>query len=269
MKMITNDDKKLSIRSQCRLLGVPRSNLYYTSSADNNDTQIANEIYDIWLAMPFYGYRRITAELKRRGYLVNHKRVLRIMAEMSIQALYPRPKTSIRNKNHEVYPYLLKGLKIERTDQVWSADITYVKGPHGFMYLVALIDLHSRYIVGWALSNTMDVGFCLDMLEKGLKRAKPEIINSDQGSQFTSKSWIALVENSGVKVSMDGCGRWADNIIIERFWRSIKHEELLMKEYETTKEVKVAIKDYVDMYNNQRLHQSLGYKTPAEVYWRR
>ncbi len=186
---------------------------------------------------------------------------------MDLQAIYTRPKTSIRNKDHKVYPYLLRDVVIERVNQAWGTDITYIKMPSGFMYLVALIDMHSRYLVGWSLSNTMDVSFCLRMLEDSLHTAKPEIINSDQGSQFTCKSWINLVENNNIKVSMDGRGRWADNIIIERFWRSLKYEDILINEYETAQEVQGAIKAYIELYNNKRLHQSLGYRTPAEVYW--
>ncbi len=269
MKMIAVNHELLSIRSQCSILKVNRSNLYYRPQIGANDTTIANDIHEIWSAMPFYGYRRITAELHRRGFQVNHKRVRRIMTEMGIQAIYARPRTSIRNKDHRVYPYLLRDVSIERVNQAWGTDITYIKLPHGFMYLVALIDMYSRYLIGWSLSNTMDVSFCLHMLQESLSLAKPEIINSDQGSQFTCKSWISLVENNGIRVSMDGRGRWADNIIIERFWRSLKHEDLLIKEYETAKEVKSAISEYIDLYNNKRLHQSLGYRTPAEVYWNR
>jgi len=173
-----------------------------TAARANEHDCIRGSILElIWLAMPFYGYRRITAELKRRGYSVNHKRVRRIMADMSLRALYAKPRTSIKNKDHKIYPYLLGDIAIDRANQAWGTDITYIKLPYGFMYLVALIDIYSRYLVGWSLSNTMDVGFCLNMLTESLRIAKPEIINSDQGSQFTSNSWTSLVESNGIRSS--------------------------------------------------------------------
>ncbi len=216
--------------------------------------------------MPYYGYRRITAELRRMNYDINHKRVLRIMQESKIQAIYPRPNTRMRNKNHKVYPYLLKGLIINRPNQVWATDITYIKTKNGWMYLTAIIDLYSRYIVAWRLSNTLDTDFCLSMLEEALINRKPEILNTDQGSQFTSEAWISTVEGNDIKVSMDGKGRWADNVIIERFWRTVKYENILIHIYDSVLELKSSIDMYIHDYNNKRLHQSLGYKTPLEVY---
>lgn len=184
--MIRLNHKSLSVRRQCSLLQVNRSTLYYESADADEDISLANEIHELWLEMPFYGYRRVTAELRRRGYEINQKRVLRIMREMNVQALYPRPKTTIRSTKNSVYPYLLNGLEINRPNQVWATDITYIKMPVGFAYLVALIDVHSRYVVAWRLSNTMDTHFCLEMLDEALSYACPEIINTDQGSQFTS-----------------------------------------------------------------------------------
>ena len=196
-----------------------------------NDSMLANEIQEIWLEMPFYGYRRITVQLRRNGYDVNHKCVLRLMNDMNLQALYPRPKTTKRNKDHKVYPYLLRDLLITRPNQVWATDITYIAMPTGgFMYLVALIDVYSRFILSWRLSNTLDTSFCLDMLDQALSNYnKPEIINTDQGCQFTSQLWINRLNDAGIKISMDGVGRCHDNIIIERFWRTIKHEHILVQ----------------------------------------
>lgn len=232
------------------------------------DTAIANEIHEIWTKMPFYGYRKITAELGRRDIEVNHKKVLRLMKEMGIKAIYPTPRTSMGSPNHKIYPYLLLGLKIVWPNQAWSTDITYIKTPNGFMYLVALIDIYSRYVVGWRLSNTLDTSFCLDMLYDALaKYGASDIINTDQGSQFTSTNWIAAVEVNGIRVSMDGKGCWVDNVYIERLWRTIKYELIYLHSYNTVSELKQAIGDFISFYNEKRLHQSLKYKTPAEIYY--
>lgn len=267
--MIVSFHEKLSVRQQCDLLSVNRTHFYYHPKEVQSDTDLANEIHEIWMEMPFYGYRRITAELQRREVQVNHKRILRIMQEMNIKALYPGPKTSKRNPEHKIYPYLLKNLVITEPDQVWATDITYIKMPLGFVYLVALIDVYSRYIVGWRLCNTLDVGFCLEMLEESLKNGGvPDILNTDQGSQFTSGPWITRVQGAGIKVSMDGKGAWVDNVFIERFWRTIKYEHILLYSFETIRELRRSIGSFIEMYNRRRLHQSLGYKTPAEVYQR-
>jgi putative transposase len=247
-------------------LNTPRAAVYYKKRISGNDTMYANLIAEVWTAMPYYGYRRITAELQRRGYGINHKRVQRIMQETKMQAMYPRPNTSMRNESHEIYPYLLKGLAIDRPNQVWATDITYIKMPTGWMYLAAIIDLYSRYVVAWRISNTLETAFCLDMLEHALTLSKPEILNTDQGSQFTCKAWITMVEGNGIKVSMDGKGRWADNVIIERFWRTIKYENILIYIFDTVIELKRSIDRFIREYNDKRLHQSLGYKTPVEVY---
>ncbi len=256
----------LSIREQCRLLSLPRSAVYYQERVNDEDALFANLISEIWLEQPYYGYRKITEELKRRDYDINHKRVLRLMREAKIQAMYPRPNTSMRNERHKVYPYLLNGVVIDHVNQVWATDITYIKTSVGWMYLVALIDLYSRYIVAWRLSNTLEVAFCLDMLECALTIGKPEILNTDQGAQYTCELWVKLVGDNGVRISMDGKGRWADNIIIERFWRTLKHERVLLCVFDTVSELKYSIDNYIYVYNNKRLHQSLEYKTPAEIY---
>lgn len=264
--MIDPTNSQLSIREQCALIKLARSTIYYKERINASDALFANIISEIWHEMPYYGYRRVTAELHRRNYDINHKRVLRLMREAKIQAMYPRPNTSKRNESHTIYPYLLCDLIINRPNQVWATDITYIKVGSGWMYLVALIDLYSRHIIAWRLSNTLETLFCLDMLGHALTIGKPEILNTDQGAQYTSDAWIKMVQDNGIKVSMDGKGRYADNIIIERFWRSLKHESILLSVYDTVQELKQAIESYVYTYNNKRLHQSLSYKTPTEVY---
>lgn len=265
--MIEMTPHNLSVRQQCSLLRVNRSTLYYRGADRVIDAQLANEIHEIWLEMPFYGYRRITAELRRRGHVINQKRVIRLMKEMNIQALYPRPRTTIKAAKDPIYPYLLKELEISRPNQVWATDLTYIKMPVGFAYLVALIDMHSRYVLSWRLSNTMDTYFCLEMLGEALsEHGCPDILNTDQGSQFTSHEWTKRVKEAGVQISMDGKGRWVDNVIIERFWRTIKHEHLLLHSFEDLREARRSIERFVNLYNHKRLHQSLGYQTPAEVY---
>lgn len=267
--MIDSSIKNLSIREQCALLSVNRSTFYYTgcSTSLKLDTEIANDIHAIWMEKPFYGYRKITAELRRKGHFANGKKVLRLMNEMNIEAIYPRPRTSIRALEHKIYPYLLKGLTINRPNQVWSTDITYLKMSGGFVYLVALIDVFSRYIISWKLSNTLDVSFCLDMLVDAFNGYQPEILNTDQGCQFTSEAWVTAVQNAGVKVSMDGKGRWADNIFIERFWRTLKYEFVFLENISAVVDLRQGLSRYIPFYNNYRLHQSLGYKTPAEVFY--
>ena len=265
--MIDQKHDFLSIRKQCNVLGIWRSNVYYEPLQNKEESILANEIRDLWLDIPAYGYRRITAELHRRGYDINHKHVLRLMRDMHIQALYPKPKTSIRNTKHKIYPYLLRDLFITKPNHVWSTDITYIKMPQGFVYLTSLIDIYSRFIIGWRLSNTLDETFCEEALNSAFQYGKPEILNTDQGSQFTSEAWISCLVKNNIKISMDGKGRWADNIIIERFWRTLKHEHILLHAFESVKEIKESIKKFIMVYNYKRLHQSLGYKTPAEVYF--
>jgi putative transposase len=258
------------VRRCCELLGLNRSTLYYKEKTVNiNDIDLLNSIRDTWERYPFYGYRRITKELRANGIKVNRKRVQRLMAWGGIQAIYPGPNTSRRNKLHAIHPYLLRGLEITRPNQVWMVDITYLRMPTGFMYLTALIDVHSRYVVGWSLSNTLDTESCINALKTGMKYAEPEIINSDQGCQFTSDEWINFLREWGIKISMTGKGRCLDNVYIERFWRSFKREEFYLNEYGSIKELRKAIEAYMDFYNQKRWHQSLGYKTPASIYFER
>lgn len=267
--MIDDKDNHLSIRNQCLLLSVNRSTFFYKpTSFYEEENELSNLLLEIWMRIPFYGYRRLTLELKRRGHEVNHKKVQRLMRDMKIQAIYPRKRTTLSNPDHKKYPYLLKELEIIRPNQVWSTDITYIRLPSGFVYLVAIIDVFSRKILSFKISNTMDVDFCLEMLKEALlKYGAPEIINTDQGSQFTSHSWILCVENSGAKVSMDGKGRWVDNVYIERFWRTLKYEHVFIQSLANIKEARESIGLFIVFYNTQRPHQSLNYKTPKEAYY--
>jgi putative transposase len=264
--MIERSNKKLSIRQQCQLLEVNRSVVYYKGKRAVDESEIMNRIHEIWLKFPAYGYRRITKALQDEGYDINRKRGYRLMKLMNLEALYAKPKLSEPHPEHKIYPYLLKGLSIDRPNQAWCTDITYVKMPQGFVYLVAIIDVYSRYIVSWRLSTSLDAAFCLEMLRSAFCVGKPEILNTDQGCQFTSTDWINMVEGAGVKVSMDGKGRWADNIPIERFWRTLKHENVFLNAYETVAEARNGIKGFIDLYNEERLHSSIGYTYPGVVY---
>jgi putative transposase len=269
MQLIDFNNSKLSIQKQCDLLSISRSSFYYKSIKEEDiDNWLMNEIYEIWMKYPFYGYRRITAILNKSGYHVNNKKIRRIMSLMDLQAIYPKKKTTFTNKEHKIYPYLLRDLIINKSDQVWATDISYIKMSKGFVYLVALIDLFSRKIINWQLSITMEKEFCIEMLETALiSNKKPEIINSDQGSQFTSNEWIKVLINNNIKVSMDGKGRCIDNILMERFWRSIKQEEIYIKPCDSVTEIRENIKKYINFYNQERPHQSLDYQTPDEVYF--
>ncbi len=264
--MIELSNKKLSVRQQCRLLGVNRSVVYYKEKRAVDESEIMNRIHEIWLKFPAYGYRRIAKALQGEGYEINRKRAYRLMKLMNLEALYAKPKLSEPHPGHKIYPYLLKGLIIDRPNQVWCTDITYIKMPQGFVYLVAIIDVYSRYIVSWRLSTSLDTAFCLDMLRSAFCIGIPEILNTDQGCQFTSVDWINMVEGAGVKVSMDGKGRWVDNIPIERFWRTLKQENIFLKAYETVSEVRQGIKEFIELYNEERLHSSIGYANPGVVY---
>ena len=264
--MIELSHKKLSIRQQCQLLEVNRSMVYYKGKKAVDESEIMNRIHEIWLKFPAYGYRRITKALQDEGYDINRKRGYRLMKLMNLEAIYAKPKLSEPHPGHKIYPYLLKGLSIDRPNQVWCTDITYVKMPQGFVYLVAIIDVYSRYIVSWRLSTSLDTAFCLDMLRSAFDVGMPEILNTDQGSQFASTDWITMVEGAGVKVSMDGKGRWADNIPIERFWRTLKHENVFLNAYETVAEARNGIKQFIELYNEERLHSSIGYTNPGVVY---
>jgi putative transposase len=219
-----------------------------------------------YLKTPFYGSRKMRVWLREQGHQVNRKRVRRLMRLMGLEAIYRRPNTSKPAPGHRIYPYLLKGVEVNRVDQVWAADITYIPMARGFLYLVAIMDWHSRHVVAWKLSNTMDTDFCVAALEAALGKGRPEVFNTDQGAQFTSEAFTQTLQERGIRVSMDGKGRYLDNIFVERLWRSIKYEEVYLKAYQTVAEARVGINAYLEFYNRLRPHQSLGYRSPAEVY---
>ena len=233
----------------------------------DNEALLMNEIHDIYIGRTFYGYRKVHVKLLEKGYKHNQKKTKRIMRVMGLKSVSPKKKTTFFAKGSFIHPYLLKGLKIERANQVWQVDITYIKIRGGFIYLVCLIDVYSRKIMGWCLSQFLDTKSCLEALNRALKHGVPEIINSDQGCQFTSEEWVAKVKEIGSKISMDGKGRWADNIYIERFWRSLKYEIIYMYSFDTIDQAHVAIEQYIKFYNEERPHQSLKYKVPDYVYY--
>ena len=254
---------------QTELLSLNRTSLYYKQvPPSDEEIAIKHRIDEIYTRYPFYGYRRITNQLNREGMNVNHKRIQRYMREMGIQGICPGPNLSKRNIANAIYPYLLEGLVIERPNHVWSIDITYIRLKRGWMYLVAIMDWFSRYVLSWELSQTLEIPFVLDAVKQALHISKPEIFNSDQGSHFTSPQYTELLLGNNVKISMDSKGRALDNIFIERLWRSLKYEEVYIKEYETPKDARKGISWYLGFYNNERPHQSLGYLTPAETYYR-
>jgi putative transposase len=265
--MIDREHPELSLVRQCFLLGISRSSLYYqpvpTSAEDLELMALMDRQY---LKTPFYGSRKMAAWLRTQGYQVNRKRVRRLMQVMGLQALCRRPSTSKPAPDHQVYPYLLKGLGINRVNQVWTADITYIPMARGFLYLVATMDWHSRYVLAWRLSNTMETGFCLEALEEALSKGRPEIFNTGQGSQFTSDAFTRMLLVQGIQISMDGKGRYTDNIFVERLWRSIKYEEVYLKAYQNGSAARAGIGAYLDFYNQERPHQALGYRTPGEVF---
>ncbi len=219
-----------------------------------------------YLATPFYGARKIAAWLKSQGQRINRKRIRRLMRVMGLKAIYRCPSTSKPAPGHKIYPYLLGGLKITRPNQVWAADITYIPMARGFLYLVAIIDWYSRYVLSWRLSNTLNAGFCVEALEEALKKGRPDIFNTDQGAQFTSDAFTGLLQQHGVRISMDGKGSYNDNLFIERLWRSVKYEEVYLKAYQDGKEARIGLGNYFRFYNTERPHQTHCYRTPAEVY---
>jgi putative transposase len=266
--MVDKEQDSLSMRKQCVLLNLNRSTLYYKAVEPNAETlELMMLIDKIFLEHPYFGARRIRQMLRRAGKHVSRNRVRRLMKLMGIEALYRKPRTSKANPEHKIYPYLLKGLTIDRPNQVFASDITYIPMARGFVYLVAVMDWHSRYILSWRLSNTLEADFCVDALNDALSRATPEIFNTDQGSQFTSTDFVGAVEGAGAKMSMDGRGRFLDNIFVERLWRSLKYEEVYLKSYENIKQARESIARWIDFYNNGRPHQALDYMTPAEVYY--
>ena len=268
--LIETDQADLSVRRQCQLLGLSRSSLYYEARAESEENLLLMRLLDEqYTRAPFYGIRRMRAWLNQQGYVINHKRVQRLLREMGLVAIYPQPKTSQPAPGHKIYPYLLRGVKIDRVDQVWSADITYVRLLRGFIYLVAIIDWFSRYVLSWEVSLTMDSEFCLVALARALALARPEVFNTDQGAQFTSQGFTGALNDRAIRISMDGRGRALDNIFVERLWRSVKYEEVYLKDYASVPEAREGLERYFDFYNQERLHQSLNYKTPESVYWQK
>ncbi|MGB6745540.1 MAG: IS3 family transposase [Terracidiphilus sp.] len=266
--LVDVDHDAISVRRQCELLGVNRASVYYTPLGESEENlRLMRLIDQQYTRTPFFGSRRITAWLREEKKLtVNRKRVSRLMEVMGLEAVYPKPKLSQPGEGHKIYPYLLRDVKVERVNQVWSTDITYIRMARGFCYLVAVMDWYSRFVLSWALSLTMELDFCVEALSNALRRARPEIFNSDQGSQFTSEKFTGELKTRGITISMDGRGRCFDNIFIERLWRSLKYEEVYLKDYETVIEARTGIERWFKFYNHERLHQSLNYRTPAASY---
>ena len=267
-QMVDREHPSLSLVRQCALLGVGRSSIYYRPrAASAEDLSLMGEIDRQYLETPFFGSRRMKAWLERRGTGVSRKRVQRLMRAMGLRAIFRRPGTSRRAPEHPVYPYLLRNIRITRPNQVWAADITYLPMARGFLYLVAVLDWHSRYVLAWRLSNTLETGFCAEALEEALGQGQPEVFNTNQGSQFTSWEFTQVLQDRGVRISMDGKGRYQDNIFVERLWRTVKYEEVYLKAYASVLEAQRGLADYFRFYNGLRPHQALGYRTPAEVFY--
>lgn len=258
----------ISILRQCQLLGLSRSSYYYEVRGESEENlELMNLLDEQYTKTPFYGSPRMTAWLRREGFQVNHKRIERLMSLMGIEALRPKPNLSKASAENRIYPYLLRGVRIERVNQVWSTDITYIRMQKGFLYLVAVMDWFSRRVLSWELSNSLESSFCVSALDRALDGSKPEIFNSDQGVQFTSQGFTSRLLREGIQISMDGRGRAFDNIFIERLWRSVKYEEVYIKGYSEVKDAVSGLADYFRFYNQERLHQSLNYQTPEEIYF--
>lgn len=270
LKLIEAKSKEIPLSTQADLLSLNRSGLYYKPVAPSEEEiALKHRIDEIYTQYPFYGYRRITAALRMEGRVINRKAVYRHMQEMGIEAIYPGPNLSRRDLQERTYPYLLSGMFIEKPNQVWGIDITYIRLKSSWMYLVAIIDWYSRFIVSWELDQTLEMTFVLNAVNRAFLESKPQIFNSDQGSHFTSPKYIDVLKNAEVEISMDGKGRAIDNIFTERFWRSLKYEEVYLKDYGAPREARYGIADYIRFYNNDRPHQSLNYTTPARVYSRK
>jgi putative transposase len=270
LEMVDREHPRLSLVRQCALLALNRSSLYYRpTGVDEYDLELMLLIDRQYLRTPFYGSRRMTACLRRQGHRINRKRVRRLMRLMGLRAIYRPPNTSKPWRGHKVYPYLLRDVGVMRVNQVWGADITYIPMAHGFMYLVAIMDWFSRYVLAWRLCNTLESDFCVDALQQALGKDTPEIFNTDQGSQFTSEAFTGVLLEHGIQISMDGKGRCRDNVFVERLWRSLKYEEVYLKGYQRVPEARAGIGAYFRFYNEERLHQALEYQTPREVFERR
>ena len=266
--LISVNHPRLSVVRQCTLVDISRSSYYYTPRGESEfNLKLMGKIDRQFLKTPFYGSRQMARHLRRQGYAVGRTRIRRLMRRMGLQAIYQKPRTSTPNAHHRVYPYLLRGLSIKRANQVWCSDITYIPMRRGFLYLVAIMDWHTRAVLSWRLSNSIDSSFCVEALEEALSRyGKPEIFNTDQGSQFTSEEFTGVLCRAGVRISMDGKGRWMDNVFIERLWRSLKYESVYLHEFETGFEAHREIENWLRFYNMERPHSLFDDKTPMEVY---
>jgi len=260
---------KVTVTRQAELLALSRSSVYYAPRAlPDRDLRMMHRLDELHLQWPFYGSRKLTWELRKEGHEVGRRHVVTLMRRMGIEAIYRRPRTSIPAREAAIRPYLLGGLRIDRPNQVWASDISYLPMAHGFLYLVAILDVASRKVLAFRLSNTLTADFCVDALQEALaKFGTPEIFNTDQGSQFTGDEWITELDNAGVAISMDGKGRWIDNVFIERLWRSVKYEEVYLRGYENGTEARTSLTRYFRFYNARRPHQALEYQTPDEVYF--
>jgi len=266
--VVETNHPKLGVVRQCRLLGLCRLTFYYKTAGETpKNLALMKRLDEIFLDVPFFGARQMARMLRREGHWVNRKRIVRLMRKMGLEAVYRRPNTSRPRPEHKIFPYLLRDMAITRANQVWCADVTYIPMRRGFLYLVAIMDWHSRKVLSWQLSNSMDASFCVEALSEALERyGTSEIFNTDQGSQFTSGDFVDVLEKAGVKVSMDGRGRWMDNVMVERLWRSLKYENVYLDAYETGTEARKGIGAWIDFYNVRRPHSSLDDLTPDEAY---
>jgi putative transposase len=266
--LIEKDNREINLTRQAELLDISRSGIYYQPIIDPREIQIKNAIDEIYTACPFYGSRKIKKELENHAIKISRGYVQNLMREMGLQAIYPHKKLNLSqgDKQHKKYPYLLKNLEIVRINQVWSTDITYVRLKNGFAYLTVIFDWYSRYVISWKLSATLENDFCIQALKEALEKAKPEIHNSDQGVQYTAENYIAVLKEREIQISMDGRGRYMDNIFTERLWRTVKYENIYLHDYQNIEEAQRGLTEYFQFYNHRRIHQSLDYKTPARIY---
>jgi putative transposase len=266
--MIEAGHPQLSIVRQCALLGISRSGLYYKPvGPDAEDLELMRLLDEQYLRTPFYGVRKMTAWLHAQGYNPDQKRIRRLLRTMGLMAIYPKPRLSLGGPQHRKFPYLLRGVPVLRPNQVWSTDITYIRLRHGFVYLAAILDWFSRYVLSWRLSISLDADFCVEALKEALRHGRPEIFNTDQGVQFTSGGFVGVLEDAKVKISMDGRGRVFDNIFVERLWRTVKYEEVYLHDYQTVADAREGLERFFPFYNDERLHESLEYRTPSAVHW--
>jgi putative transposase len=266
-ELVEPDNEKISVLRQCQLLGLNRTGIYYRQRPESaRDGELMGLIDEQYTSTPFYGYRRMTVYLRQLGFRVNHKRVRRLMRKLGLEAIYPKPNLSKPGKDHLTYPYLLRGAAVEYSDQVWATDITYIRLGSGFVYLLVIMDWHSRFVIEMEVSNSLCSSPFVEALKRALLKGRPEIFNSDQGSQFTAVEWLKVLQTHNVQISMDGRGRCFDNIFVERLWRSVKQEEVYLKEYADVWEAEENLRQYFEFYNYRRPHQSLKYQTPFDAY---